>query len=48
MPQTRTFRGNHGVLELLFGNKNKDKRPPAEFRTLFYFDDNGAHSEMGD
>jgi PilZ domain-containing protein len=22
--------------------------PPAEFRTLFYFDDNGAHIEMGD
>jgi hypothetical protein len=22
--------------------------PPAEFRTLFYFDDSGAHIEMGD
>jgi hypothetical protein len=22
--------------------------PPAEFRTLFYFDENGAHIEMGD
>jgi hypothetical protein len=22
--------------------------PPAEFRTMFYFDDNGSHIEMGD
>ena len=35
-------------LAIVSRTKDVNDGPPAEFRTLFYFDENGEHIEMGD